>query len=619
MEWTPIATTLIKSLVEITKARLSKLVRSSPLAEPLDRCLERHLTEVSNWSSRIQFLGMSTPEQTDHSTVSLDLSTEPRKFRSTISPLRQFSEESLLADSNNYILLGDPGAGKTTTLKRLARKLFLEEPSSDEDIYQYPIVIRLRELKAGDSLYTTISRIFGLKVEQRAIEGVKPEEMASFIGKERIEYLIPQALNATNAVLLLDGLDEVPGGFRQLLENEIAAIGYSLAGSKIITSLRSGDYTRSLDGFNSLEICPLTPEQKLSIAEKWTPKAKEFMEALHRTPYSDLADRPLLLTQLLFLFKAYSSLPEQPALVYRRLLKLLLENWDSERKINRPSKYSGFEPDRKMAFLAHLSYHLTYKIRTTSFSRSNLIQAYSSIYRPFNLPEHEAEQVAREIENHTGIIVEAGLDRYEFSHLSLQEFLCAEHLVRDPFPERLENYLSQYPAPLAIAVAVSSNPGDWFAGLILKSTNYGAFTSTSMVSFLSRMLKERPFFDVSIPLGLAIIKLMSDKARWPEPVIASTLLLTDIDSASRSLASSLMMYKIPSDQTALSSNIRIKRRFPYTNPYGFETPESASLPRELLITLIAKFCPEFTWEDEHGHLHPVRVASNSRLLLDRLS
>ena len=70
--------------------------------------------------------------------------------------------------------------------------------------------------------------------------------------------------------------------------------------------------------------------------------------------------------------------------------------------------------------------------------------------------------VVAEIESHTGLIVESHYRHFEFSHLSIQEFLCAKHLVNLPYSQDTIKYFLEYPEPLAIAVSISGEPSLWF-------------------------------------------------------------------------------------------------------------------------------------------------------------
>jgi hypothetical protein len=158
-------------------------------------------------------------------------------------------------------------------------------------------------------------------------------------------------------------------------------------------------------------------------------------------------------------------------------------------------------------FLSALSYELTYKIKAKRFSEIDLITCYKKLCPRFGLPAQQATEVAREIESHTGIITIANHFEFEFSHLSLQEFLCANHIVREPRGGQIPKYIHDYPPPLAIAIALSAEPSVWFADFILKFGDKQYFTDRSLQVFLSRLIIEKPRFEPSLVLGYAVLKL----------------------------------------------------------------------------------------------------------------
>jgi predicted NACHT family NTPase len=105
---------------------------------------------------------MPKPASIDDATIGLMLADEPRTFRSQPTPAEISSEDDLLCSPAHYMLLGDPGSGKTTTVKRLVRKL-IKSPESAQDSFQYPVVIRLRELGPKPSIAAMIAEYLGME------------------------------------------------------------------------------------------------------------------------------------------------------------------------------------------------------------------------------------------------------------------------------------------------------------------------------------------------------------------------------------------------------------------------------------------------------------------------
>jgi len=399
----------------------------------------------------------------------------------------------------------------------------------------------------------------------------------------------------------LDGLDEVTGE-REHLYDELSKLALNMAGGKIIVTCRSGDYGRLIEGFDVIEICPLDPAETSAIATAWLGDPSAFLDALRALPYVDITDRPLLLTQLLYIYQRYGYLPEQPHHVYRRVISLLLEEWDAERGVVRQSKYAYFDSGQKLSFLAAIAYYLTYRIRTKRFTSSDLEGAYLKICDRFHLPREQVSIVIREIETHTGIIVAAGAGEFEFTHLSLQEFLCAEYLSREPHAEHLKDYMEQYPAPVAITVALSSNASSSFAALFLRSAPV-SYSETG--SFLSRLLLERPFFDASVALGMAVLKVYADAGRvmWIKEKLEEVARLPKVRE---SIALALHHYGVSRTHGPLPAGmIRLARRNIRKDPLSadevqsvrersdgasFAIPRMVCVSREMLNELSANGC-----------------------------
>ncbi|MBN1366627.1 MAG: NACHT domain-containing protein [Dehalococcoidales bacterium] len=591
----------IFEIIKIALPVFISLLKSRLRAQKQDEtvvyeAIQRHLVETLNWSRKLQFFGMSTPDYTEEATIALSISNEPRRFRS-VRNNKIINETDLISETTNVILLGEPGAGKTTTIKRIINNMVVEAPNSPDDHYKFPILIRLGYLNDKESLLTKLIEIFGLKVEAFDIwvrvpsvdkfgnvSYIDEKQTEMRIGGEKIEVVISNLLNEGHVLVLLDGLDEIRPPNRDNITSEIINLSHKLTTSKIIISCRSGDYSRTLEGFSVHELCSLTEEQIQFIKDIWLGKDdKSFLEQLHKLPYKDVADRPLLLTQLLFLYKIKGYFPEQPSQVYNKLVNLLLEQWDVERGIRRISKYSGFDPTQKAEFLYALSYQLTYILQKTRFTENDLIEAYWTIHERYQLPRDQAQQVAREIQTHNGIITIGPNDVYEFCHLSLQEYLCAQYIVRLPMERINTKYLSTYSAPLAVAVALSSVPSFWFSSLIMKFGNIKYFNAIAMNSFLSRILAERPNFEVDESIGFAILSLYKQFGNDNSINQRLSLMLKN-KTVLTSLKHCLRWYKFK-NATQNSVFIEVVLDKTIERAYSFDIPTEGRFPRALLSSI----------------------------------
>jgi hypothetical protein len=542
-----------------------------PTTDRLEGCFFHHLAEASQWASRIQIEGMSRPRSISSETLPLTLTDRPRRFRrinrvarqkkageKRIPPfvprslgddyLRPFGEEELLADDDNFVLLGAPGAGKTTMLRRLVKQLLtFDEGNPDDDHLSVPMVIVLREQASPTSLPEMVLRQLRLHAGVREIldpvetyeaRRLQAESQLRDVNEElaaRERDIAAALLDTCGVVLFLDGLDEVAPEFRSHLERSIDLLARRCHRSKIIVSCRSGDYGGTFEGFTTVEICDLEPAQVERISRLWlADDADEFLTKIRgssrsadwtdpSTPLdpatheggqprssareqqsaaSELANRPLFLGQMLTVYENIGTIPDQPSALCRQMVRLVLQDWDRQNQAKRVSRYADFQPDAKMDFLYHFAFIVSFNIRKQRFDHQDLVCAYQEICDRFNLPKREGNEVAQEIETHTGIIAQVSYDAFEFSHLSIQEYLAGEYLAR--LQSDFRHYFSVNPALVAVGVALSSDPGRTLLRLLTEIDP----TGPSLLSFVTRLVQERPRFLPTICLARAAIRLI---------------------------------------------------------------------------------------------------------------
>ena len=293
-------------------------------------------------------------------------------------------------------MIGAPGAGKTTTLKRLIIR-YLSNIDQQEK-YGFPILVRLRDIPPDLTLAKYILGIFDITYHEKLVKtyrkrtyktkaGVEVtedeivEKLVTHVGDSPITTFLTSFLNETQSILLLDGLDEIDKGLQDQTYKDIQTIGLKLNRGKILLTIRKSELRKVIDTFSSYEISPLSSAQIKAIASNWLKDSSGFLSKLAEKPYNDLANRPVFLTLLMVLYESLRILPTQPSEVYEDATYLIVKEWDEHRDIIRKSKYSDFNTRKKLKFIAELSYLLTYKIKQKTFSSKELELIFDKFMR----------------------------------------------------------------------------------------------------------------------------------------------------------------------------------------------------------------------------------------------
>ncbi len=459
------------------------------LKEEVPRAVAQHHGNVVRWCQEVHTAAFGSLAP-DAPTVELTFGQLPRRLGVCG---KELDELDLLFEPSHMAVLGDLGAGKTTTLRRLARTVALEPSAHLDDDWRFVVVVVCREERWDTvGLYGVLGRAVG-------ITGRLYEDL------DNPDSRIRDVLNA-GCLILIDGLDEVPPRHRAVLDLDITQLGRHLQMSKIIVSCRSADYATPLPGFETAEIRPLDRDQIRRFVENLLgeEQAAAFYDELVGHPAAELANRPLFLTYLATIYKRRGTIPDRPTEVYEAIVRLVIQEWDEQRGVRRVSKWAAFGVDDKRRFLADLAYELT-RQEALRFEERVLIDVYEALADRYELPKAQARMVAQELESHTGLLAQAG-DYYEFSHLALQEYLAADAMVRAPASVRT-GWWENSPAVAAVTVAMSSDPNRWLYDLTLPMpANLDDIRPVQV--FLDRLGQERPRFTRSEHLGDTLLGLV---------------------------------------------------------------------------------------------------------------
>jgi len=334
---------------------------------------------------------------------------------------------SMMEESNRLMILGKPGAGKTTLMKYSC----LQALQGKMD--RLPILILLRSLVREE-----------LSIQEAIL---KEFEICHF---PEAQPFVQSLLEEGKAFVLLDGLDEVPRehGLRGRIIDELVTFSDRYDRCKLAVTCRSAAEEYHFEGFNYVEMADFDEHQTKTFVGHWFQQnktevsAEDFLQELAKKENQrliHLTHTPILLTLLCLAFQESLSFPHNRTEIYETALNALLEKWDSSRNIERDQIYKGLSKYRKHQMFARIA-NETFRNSQYMIDQSLLekkIGIYLEKLSGFN-PEEELNlsQILRAIEAQHGLSVQREYGIYSFSHLTFQEYYTARYLtaIQDPQP-----------------------------------------------------------------------------------------------------------------------------------------------------------------------------------------
>ncbi len=330
------------------------------------------------------------------------------------------------------VLLGEPGSGKTTHLKRLAYVLATksdEVPGLPEGVV--PIFLPLRNLEP----------------EMKSLRDLIDGEYRSEFSKLSTNFAA-KLIKGAPILYLLDGLDEVSATRRVEIKKWIQN-GHDNSDhqSFFLVSSRFAGYTPDVrlgDEFLELHLRPMNPEESRTFIHKWytavetsvandlergrrtaASQTKDLLKILddqqsRSRRLAELVGNPLLLTALCLVHRDRARLPERRVELYEECINVLIELWRSAKKLH-------ISVDAKTArqILQPMAYWLHQEEKRTRATAMELEPILGPALAKARCSVHDAETFLQTIRDESGLLTGFSHQEYGFLHLGFQEYLAA--------------------------------------------------------------------------------------------------------------------------------------------------------------------------------------------------
>lgn len=391
-------------------------------------------TTETNWDLDTAYLSLEA--------LSVSEARDDAPVSKTVSAPRRIND--LLADRPRAVLRGEAGAGKTTLVWWLASHAACG--ALDHELAELnglvPFVIPMRSLLA------------------RTMAFPKPHELAA-VAELQIDE-IPEGwarrvLEAGRALLLIDGMDEVPPADREEARHRLADLLAMYPHNRCLVTVRplavAADWLAA-ENFEELRLLPMRDEDVLAFSKAWHAAARlecagfrdphraaaedENLHALelalerelgHNPTLLNLSRTPLLAAVVCALHRRRRGfLPETRWSLYNAALTMLLGSRDILRRVAAPEGITlGVEEHQQLlqriaAWLARSGY-AEFNHEQARHQIELAMRGMPQVHR-----QGSAEAVLTHLLNRSGLLQERNDTAIQFIHRTFQDYLAAKEL-----------------------------------------------------------------------------------------------------------------------------------------------------------------------------------------------
>ncbi len=364
------------------------------------------------------------------------------------------------AGYRQMVVLGDPGAGKTTTLRYIASMHAAALSRGEYEVAalgaaRLPIFVRIGEFATAFTKNPNI-----------ALSDFLAEAVREFRNTQ-LATLFNDALLKGEAIVLLDGFDEVAvpeqrGQIRQRIEEFVRR--HSASGNHFIVSSRIAGYdvTPLQANWQHFQIERMSRSDIETFITIWSSQVErqkrgekagkiEAKRQIERIMWAvdnnkgvmRLATNPLMLTIIYLINEKHTRLPDRRIELYKLAADTLAHDWQAAKP---GFPYEALIKEAELAdVLGPLAYcmhanradGMVHESEVREFLRRGLARRRGlDLSNPDdqNTLNEVAEDFLRRVQEFTGLFVERGVDEqsrrlYSFMHLTFEEYYAARYLA----------------------------------------------------------------------------------------------------------------------------------------------------------------------------------------------
>lgn len=363
------------------------------------------------------------PEYRIKERIIKDLEEDFRKTRGDFNSRNDRISGLQMANQKNKLnVLGSPGSGKSTFLRRIGLECLIYYSNPIAEAYQHNCIPVLIELKRFKNESVNLNKLIQNEFE-----------IAGFPESSRF---LDRALKDGMLLILLDGLDEVPESKLSEVLEHIKDFTDKHHTNRFITSCRTAYYKNYLTGFTDIEITSFNDAQINQFIYNWFSLEKDsdagttdlFQSLLFKEGNEstlELSRTPLLLAFLCMTFDQSQRFPTNRSSLYKQALLILMQKWAAEKRIHNEDIYQELNVELETEMLADIAAFFYFHDKIFFYSEELKSQIKNFLDKRISANKLNISKILEAIEIQQGILAERSPDIYSFSHLTIQEYLTA--------------------------------------------------------------------------------------------------------------------------------------------------------------------------------------------------